>query len=137
MIPHTINLEETLIINEVTYKAHITCTYIGNDILIILTGGKIHIGAISLAELSPDINVINRQTTTVSTLTLRGHKEDMITMHLAKEIAKQCEKHTVVIAGLHWDNLEKNTLSTLTDWLLTKVKKRIVLATQNKTDQES
>ena len=59
---------------------------IGEDFLIIITGGLKHTGAISCAQFHRSISNKEKLTTTVSTLSCYGHKESEISATTAKKI---------------------------------------------------
>ncbi len=75
---------------------------IGDDYLIIITGGDAHIGAISLYEKN-------------SFLTIKkvSHMDDVVTKMVAKKIYKKLNKDVTVLCGIHFDNITKNKISKI------------------------
>ncbi len=91
----------------------------GEDLIVIITGGKKHIGAISLSYSDKTKDRLT------ATLPVSGHKEDFITPDIAAEITNATGKTTAVIAGMHWDSLEKQELSLIID-KLSELKLKII-----------
>ena len=75
---------------------------IGDDYLIIITGGDIHIGAISLYEKN-----------SFATIKKGGHKDDIITKIVAKKIYKKLKKDVIILCGIHFDNITKDKISKI------------------------
>ena len=90
---------------------------IGEDLLIIITGGDEHIGGISLAENN-----------SFSTIAKTGHKDDIISNMAASLIYERLKKDTAVICGIHLDNataeeidiVVNNAQRCVEEFLLTK-----------------
>lgn len=98
---------------------------IGNDILIIIRGGKEHIGAMSLSQYNQSINKPAEMNTSTSTLSSIGHKEEIVTRDFAQYISEKTEKNAAVVAGMHWDNLEKEELNSIMN-KLDELKEKII-----------
>ncbi|MEO0249628.1 MAG: hypothetical protein ABIN58_08855, partial [candidate division WOR-3 bacterium] len=47
-----------------------------------------------------------------SVFTLLGHKEDLIVKPLSEEITRRFGRNSVVVAGIHWDNLTDDEIHT-------------------------
>ncbi|MDY0267348.1 MAG: hypothetical protein RBQ94_06900 [Methanimicrococcus sp.] len=73
---------------------------IGEDISLILTGGKAHIGAVSLAYFDSGTG-----RTTGSVISAPGHKEEEIALFGAKAICKKTKKTVLFAVGIHLDNI--------------------------------
>ncbi len=78
---------------------------IGNDFLIIITGGKEHLGAVTFD---------------FKTITKKSHKDDVITKMVFKMIHKKLNKNVMVVCGIHKDNATKNDINKI----IKKVKRR-------------
>lgn len=103
-----------------------------DDLVIQLTGGdRPHIGAVALAQLCPSLRNPKEQSTTTSLITCFGHKEDKIAKTMAEEIAKKSQKNTVVICGIHLDQITSEEIQDvligaealeeeMLEWLSTK-----------------
>jgi hypothetical protein len=44
--------------------------------------------------------------------TLLGHKEDLIVKPLSEEITRRFGRNSVVVAGIHWDNITDDEIRT-------------------------
>jgi len=75
-------------------------THVGEDLSLLLTGGKEHIGAVSLAYFDAGTGK-----TTGSVLSAPGHKEEEIALFGAKAICKKTKKTVLFAAGIHLDNI--------------------------------
>jgi hypothetical protein len=51
---------------------------------------------------------------TSSVFTYVGHKEDMAAKSMSEEIARKTGGNTVVVAGIHWDDLTAADIKTIT-----------------------
>lgn len=69
--------------------------HIGEDILIIISGGKAHIGAVSLTN----------HKNAPKTISLDSHKEDVITSNMAKTLQTKTKKNLCIIAGVHFNDI--------------------------------
>jgi hypothetical protein len=97
-------------VDNFTISAKIVKT--GDDIVIIIGGGKSHIGAVGVSF--PTVSIINGDTTiTTSVITLPSHKDDIVAKMVSETVAKKLNKKVIVIAGIHFDNLSKNDIDTI------------------------
>jgi len=72
----------------------------GKDISVVVTGGTLaHIGAVSLAVYEPE-----RDSATVSTITVHTHRDDAVAAYFAKTISREMKCTVTVSAGLHVDD---------------------------------
>ncbi|MHA1917242.1 MAG: hypothetical protein ACTSUV_02885 [Candidatus Ranarchaeia archaeon] len=96
-------------IEDLKIKLEFEVSKIGEDILLILKGPNEHIGGVSLSE--PYIRKENEKvSSSVSTISTRGHQDGYLTQICAKEISKKLNKTIVVLGGLHIGNLKKEKL---------------------------
>ena len=102
---------------------------IGPDILVAMWGGnRPHIGAIGMAQARQSLRDEERQAATSSVFTLLGHKEDLIVKPLSEEITTRFGRNSVVVAGIHWDNLTDDEIrmaGKLCEKLTSKIIKKL------------
>ncbi|MHA0858001.1 prenylated flavin chaperone LpdD [Paenibacillus sp. CMAA1364] len=72
--------------------------HVGRDVMLIITGGDAHIGAVSTAYPTPE--GIDIQTSNIP-----GHKEYTITEALAQQAVEVLNRTVTVSAGIHYDDL--------------------------------
>lgn len=115
-----------LIISE-KFKEHlIKCRVIkmGSDLNITIEGGDIpHIGAVALGIPVELPHQINKMSSSVSLLTVPGHKEDEVVLKCAKRLAKELGVTVVVTCGIHIKNItfeDINDLMLLIDQLMSR-----------------
>jgi hypothetical protein len=87
---------------------------IGEDLLVAIWGGeKPHIGAVAVAQPRPSLKDPDLNSATASVICYVGHKEDELVKASAEIIAAILNTRVVVIAGIHWDNLDQNGIDTI------------------------
>jgi hypothetical protein len=90
-----------------------------DDVVVVVTGGYDHIGAIGLAVPRPSLEDQNRTSATSSILTMLGHKEDVVAKYVSEKVAAATNRNVVVIAGIHYDNLVQEDLEILREqWVI-------------------
>lgn len=83
--------------------------FCGEDLCVSICGGeRAHIGAASLAVYEPE-----RDSATVSTLTVFTHRDDRISRRAAKQLSRALRCTVCVSAGLHIDAPAAGELETL------------------------
>ncbi|MCL2761400.1 MAG: hypothetical protein FWD70_07125 [Desulfuromonadales bacterium] len=96
------------------YKIFIDTVFVGEDLLITLSGGeKPHIGAVAAASPYPSSAEPLKLTASASVITYSGHKEDEVARSLALRVSSLLGVKTVVVAGIHIDNATENDLKLL------------------------
>jgi hypothetical protein len=75
---------------------------IGGDLLLIITGGKEHIGAITLCENNK-----------LSTIEKVNHKDSVISDMVSKMIYDKLKINVIVICGIHKDNATKKDIKKI------------------------
>lgn len=91
-----------------------TVTLLGRDCLVVVWGGTApHIGAVGMAQVRPSLADPQKAAATSSVFTYLGHKEDTLAKFMAEELARTLERNTVVVAGIHWDNLSEGAITTI------------------------
>jgi len=86
---------------------------IGRDILVLLSGGFDHIGAIGMAQPRSSLRDAHKISSTGSVFTLLGHKEDDLAKSMSEEIAQGLNRKTIVVAGLHWNEITDQDLQLI------------------------
>lgn len=71
----------------------------GEDLCIVLTGGKEHIGAVTVFHDG-----------IVETTAFSGHKEKVITESLSDVFIREFGKSFVICCGIHFDNITKEEI---------------------------
>lgn len=92
---------------------HAHVSILGNDILVVLSGGVAHIGAVAMAQPRPSIADPRKAGATSSVYTYIGHKEDIIAKAMSEKLAKVLNRKVVVVAGIHWDNLKDEEIEVI------------------------
>jgi hypothetical protein len=98
----------------------------GPDILVALWGGtRPHIGAIGMAQARQSLRDEEKASATSSVFTFLGHKEDMLAKLLSEELTRRLARNSVVVAGIHWDNLTDEEIRTV-ELLCQRLTERLV-----------
>lgn len=84
-----------------------------DDVTVVVTGGKDHIGAVSLAVPRPSLLDQKRLSATSSILTMLGHKEDELVKYVSEKMASSTGRNIVVVAGVHYDDLSLRDLKII------------------------
>lgn len=99
------------------FKNHnINCSAVemGNDWNISIYGGDIpHIGALALGIPRPSLEDKNKISSSVSVLTITGHKEDAIVQKIAKVLSSTLNSTVVVSCGIHINNITFSDIQDL------------------------
>jgi len=96
-----------------TFEINAAVHLMGRDILVVLAGGVLHIGAIGIGEPRSSLKYEGRISSTGSVFTFLGHKEDAIAKPMAEELASRLNRKAVVVAGIHWDKLTREELDKI------------------------
>nr|WP_176772709.1 hypothetical protein [Sporomusa acidovorans] len=89
-------------------------TLLGTDFCLTVTGGdRSHLGAVAVAQVGESMIEAGKLTTTVSTITLLGHKEDGMARDLAARLATAVAANVVVCCGIHLDNITPDEIKTV------------------------
>ncbi|MCK9363464.1 MAG: hypothetical protein M0P74_07690 [Syntrophales bacterium] len=99
--------------------------FVGADVLVVLTGGRAHIGAVAIAQPRPGISDPNRIGSTSSVFTLVGHKEDVIAKSMSEELSRKLNRVVSVVAGIHWDSLTQADIVVVVE-MCAAIGKRII-----------
>lgn len=80
-------------------------------ITIELTGGeRPHIGAVAISQIRPSLKNGDEVGASTSVITCLGHKEDDLAKEMAARVAKRLKKNTVVVCGIHLDNISNKEI---------------------------
>jgi hypothetical protein len=80
----------------------LTHLFIGDDLLVIITGGDEHIGGVSLLENN-----------SFSTISKKNHKDTVISKMLAPIIYDTLKRDVLVVCGIHIDDATKEDIDIL------------------------
>jgi len=104
---------------------------LGGDYLVSIWGGAAHIGAVAMAQPRPSIAEPSRLSATASVFCYVGHKEDEVVKRVSEQLAAGLDARVVVVAGLHWDDLDPagieqimKNIGSLIDKILSAARKR-------------
>ncbi|WP_081949537.1 prenylated flavin chaperone LpdD [Paenibacillus durus] len=89
-------------------------TAVGQDILLLITGGVRHIGAASTAYAGE--NGVSATTSAVP-----GHKEHTISESVAVKVAEALNRTVTVVMGIHYDDLSKEQIARVVEIVERKV----------------
>lgn len=95
---------------------NINCSAVkmGKDWNISIYGGDLpHIGAIALGIPRPSLEDKNKISSSVSVLTITGHKEDVIVQKVAKVLSTTLNSTVVVSCGIHIDDITFDDIQNL------------------------
>jgi len=90
-----------------------TLSTLGNDIILLVGGGKEHIGSVVLAVPRPSLANPEKISSTISLLNVVGHKDDEIARPLAEALCIASNRSVVVIVGIHYDNLNSEDIKII------------------------
>lgn len=102
-----------------------------DDVIVVVTGGRDHIGAVSLAVPRPSLIDQACLSSTSSVLTMLGHKEDELVKYVSEKVASSTGRNVVVVAGVHYDDLLPADLETLRE-LWVSLTEAIIVYLKNK-----
>jgi hypothetical protein len=95
------------------FELHAQVTLLGKDVLVVLSGGVAHIGAVAMAQPRPSLADPDKAGATSSVYTYVGHKEDIIAKTMSERLSTDLNKKVVVVAGIHWDNLKDEEIGAV------------------------
>jgi glutamine amidotransferase-like uncharacterized protein len=78
---------------------------IGNDSLVIITGGEEHIGSATLIEVKGNLQTISK----------KGHKDHIVSEKMANIIYDRIGKDLLVICGIHIDDATPKEIGILVE----------------------
>lgn len=104
----------TVCAGEGKYKIFVDYKLVGEDLLIIIRGGKEHIGSITAMFDNDQL---------MDSIVCKGHKDDIISKQAAVNLKNRYERNTVVLCGIHLDNAQNNEISILVDNSIKAIKR--------------
>lgn len=93
----------------------LNAAFVGKDLLVWLTGGQAHIGAVALATPRPSLKDGEKISADASVMAVSGHKEDLLARKIALALAAKLNIPVCVTAGLHWDAATPTRIETATE----------------------
>lgn len=90
----------------------LNAAFVGKDLLVWLTGGQAHIGAVALAVPRPSLRDDEKVSADATIMTVGGHKEDLLARKIALALATKLNVQVCVSAGLHWDAATPTKIET-------------------------
>jgi hypothetical protein len=82
--------------------------HIGEDLVITLSGGAGHIGAVAVADYRDGDGRVS-----VSVLTRLGHKEDAVATSVARKLCKVVKRPVCAIVGIHLDDITDGEITQI------------------------
>ncbi|CAJ38151.1 prenylated flavin chaperone LpdD [Methanocella arvoryzae] len=76
----------------------LSATRIGPDLLVVISGGAAHIGAVGAGNTCSGL-------ASSSVITMPGHRDDRIAKDAAELLAKKFDCNCVVVVGVHYDDI--------------------------------
>ena len=92
----------------------------GDDMLIVVTGGQEHIGTLVMAIPYQKENEVH---VTCSCLNVLSHKDEDVARVYAKEYCLLSNHVTCCVCGIHYDNLSSDGIKEVMNWVKEDVKK--------------
>jgi hypothetical protein len=83
---------------------------LGEDIVVFLTGGAVHAGAVAVAACDPE-----KGYSSTSVITLPGHLEDTIAHPEARKISTKSGRNVVFICGIHFEAITEEEITEIVD----------------------
>lgn len=90
----------------------LNAAFVGKDLLVWLTGGQAHIGAVALAVPRASLMNDEKVSADASVIAVSGHKEDLLARKIALALATKLNVQVCVSAGLHWDAATPTRIET-------------------------
>lgn len=102
--------------NKIVYgseQALVTIYYqlLGQDLQVLITAGKAHVGAVALAVPCPV--TAEGVTASVSVMTVPGHRDNIVAEAAALSLCKALGRSVSVTAGLHIDHAAQQDIMAL------------------------
>jgi hypothetical protein len=88
---------------------NLLCVPAGADLIVYISGGVEHIGAVGLGYC---YNHADRKANS-SVIAISGHKEDDLVKSISQKLSKALKTTVAVIAGVHYDNMTKSEIHTI------------------------
>ena len=92
-------------------RVEMEASFVGDDLRVVLTAGKAHIGAVALAV--PCMMTQEGITASCSVLTVPGHRDNVPAESTALKLCKTLQRPVSVTAGLHLEHASREEIETL------------------------
>ena len=89
-------------------KVTLAAFHLGNDIIVSIYNENAHLGAVAIGDFDHE-----SKRTSISVITRRGHKDDIVANKVAYEITKATRKPSCVIAGIHIDDITEHEIEEI------------------------
>ncbi len=87
--------------------------WIGHDLAVDICGGDTpHVGSVSVASISPS-PFRSTKTVSVSSLSLPGHKDYIISTPIAERLSREIGSSVVVTVGIHIDDATSQDIEAI------------------------
>jgi hypothetical protein len=90
-------------------RVSLSTQMIGKDLVVFIFNGGGHLGAVAVADYSPE-----EDRTSTSVITRLGHKDDSVAYDAAYKLCKRFKKPVCAIAGIHLDNITDEEIAQIT-----------------------
>lgn len=87
---------------------------LGDDLCVMVTGGRAHIGAVALSVARPSLRGDGGVGISTSILTMTGHKDDRVAKYVSEQLSKNLNRNVVSVCGIHYDNITPEGISRVT-----------------------
>lgn len=94
-------------------KLYLEVKEIGDDLLLVVSGGKAHIGCVAVAIPRPSLRENGGSSCTSSVFNLTGHKDEEICRRLAEAYCKMTGKIAVCTGGVHVGHMQPSQIQEL------------------------
>lgn len=88
---------------------------LGNDAVVVIAGGKEHIGAVSMSKLSYLSSNCNNRKMDTSVLSIEGHKENILFTVISELMSNALNGCVVAVGGIHVDNASPDMINDIVD----------------------
>jgi len=108
----------------IKYKSqniYIELKKLGDDLLLAIWGGDSpHIGAVSIGIPRASLDDSSRLSSTISSYSFIGHKDDILGNKCADLFAKSLDKNIVVTTGIHYDKISREDIKYIVDEIMNR-----------------
>lgn len=113
-------LTEAVLGKPVTVQA----TRLGKDVHVVIFGGDApHMGGVAMA--APYLSAGTRPSAYLSSLSVPGHKDEVLWRELAKHLAVELDTTVVVCGGVHFEGLAQEDLPQVSQGIEALVRKAV------------
>ena len=84
----------------------LSATRLGPDLLVVISGGAVHIGAVGAGTNTGGL-------ASSSVITMPGHRDDRIAKEAAEMLSKNVACNCVVVAGIHYDHISPEEINDI------------------------